>query len=47
VENSIRELENDEKMHTQEVSAIAINSQRNTVVSGSMGQTPTVFVWDA
>lgn len=47
VENKSKQTANDMNGHTNDIMAIALSSCRKLAVSGQVGSSPTVFVWDA
>jgi microtubule-associated protein-like 6 len=47
VENTAKNVANDENHHTDDVMCVRVNPARDTAVSGQVGSRPTVFTWDA
>lgn len=47
VENTAKNVANDQAHHTDDIMCIAINRARDTAVSGQVGSRPTIFAWDA
>jgi len=47
VDNTAKNVANDQNAHTDDVLAIAIDSSRSTCASGQSGAAPTIFTWDA
>ena len=47
VDNQAKNVSNDESCHTDDITAIAISSDRNWAASGQVGSAPCAFVWDA
>lgn len=47
VENTAKNVANDEKAHTDDITSISISSDRNWAASGQVGAAPSAFVWNA
>ena len=47
VENTAKNRAKDTDHHTDDVMCIAVNKSRDTAVSGQVGASPTIFLWDA
>lgn len=47
VDNKSKQTSNDMEGHTNDIMAIALSSDRKYAVSGQVGPSPVVFVWDA
>ena len=47
VENTAKNVANDQKHHTDDIMSIALCPQRKWAVSGQVGSKPTIFRWDA
>jgi microtubule-associated protein-like 6 len=47
VNNTAKNVANDEACHTDDITAISISSDRNWAASGQVGSAPSAFVWDA
>lgn len=47
VENTAKNVANDEKCHTDDITAITMSDDRKWAVSGQVGASPVVFLWNA
>jgi len=47
VENTAKNVANDENAHTDDITSITISSDRNWAASGQVGSAPAAFVWNA
>lgn len=47
VDNTAKNVANDENAHTDDITSIAISNDRNLAVSGQVGSAPAAFVWNA
>lgn len=47
VDNTAKNVANDENAHTDDITAITISSDRNWAASGQVGSAPSAFVWNA
>ena len=47
VENTAKNVANDQNHHTDDVMCVRLNPARDTAVSGQVGSKPTIFTWDA
>lgn len=47
VNNTAKNVANDEACHTDDITAITISNDRRYAASGQVGSAPTVFVWNA
>jgi WD40 repeat protein len=47
VDNTAKNVANDENAHTDDITSISISEDRNLAVSGQVGSAPSAFVWDA
>ena len=47
VDNTAKNVANDENAHTDDITSIAISEDRNWAVSGQVGSAPSAFLWDA
>lgn len=47
VDNTAKNVANDQNHHTDDVMSIRVNPARDTAVSGQVGSKPTIFTWDA
>ena len=47
VENTAKNVANDENGHTDDITSITISSDRNWVASGQVGPAPVAFVWNS
>lgn len=47
VENTAKNVANDELAHTDDITSIAMSDDRNIAVSGQVGSAPSAFAWDA
>ena len=47
VDNTAKNVANDEQAHTDDITSITISSDRNWAASGQVGSAPSAFVWNA
>jgi microtubule-associated protein-like 6 len=47
VENTAKNVANDQNHHTDDVMCVRVSPDRTTAVSGQNGSKPTIFTWDA
>jgi WD40 repeat protein len=47
VDNTAKNVANDDNAHTDDITAITISNDRNFAASGQVGSAPAAFVWDA
>jgi HELP motif len=47
VDNTAKNVANDESAHTDDIMAVAISDDRTFAASGQVGSSPVAFVWDA
>jgi len=47
VENTAKNVANDEQAHTDDITSIAISADRQSAASGQVGNAPSAFFWDA
>ena len=47
VENTAKNVANDEKAHTDDITSITISADRQFAASGQVGVAPVAFVWNA
>jgi len=47
VDNTAKNVANDQAHHTDDVMCIRVDNARTTAVSGQVGSKPTIFTWDA
>ena len=47
VENTAKNVANDENAHTDDITSLSISADRNWACSGQVGSAPSAFVWNA
>ena len=47
VDNTAKNVANDDNGHTDDITAITISADRNWAASGQVGSAPVAFVWNA
>jgi microtubule-associated protein-like 6 len=47
VQNTAKNVANDENAHTDDITALTISNSRRLAASGQVGSAPAAFVWDA
>jgi hypothetical protein len=47
VENTAKNVANDELCHTDDITALSISTDRKLAASGQVGSAPAAFVWNA
>jgi microtubule-associated protein-like 6 len=47
VDNTAKNVANDENAHTDDITSLTISSDRNWAASGQVGSAPSAFVWNA
>jgi hypothetical protein len=47
VENTAKNVANDENAHTDDITALSVSESRKLCATGQVGASPAAFVWDA
>lgn len=47
VENTAKNVANDENAHTDDITALSMSTDRNWAVTGQVGSAPSAFIWNS